>query len=188
MRISEVSPDTIKGSFSDDLVLSKLWLIRELSGLQREFGTIYVLGSWFGNLAMLMAAKDLVFKRIINVDTNEKALADSGHMLSKLGLDDRVVGAKVDANNLSYSDLDGDGLVVNTSCNNIKGNDWFNNIPKGTMVAMQGRDTDLGSPNIFDDIDSFVESYPLGKMLFSGKLRLKDPETNYRRFMVIGMR
>lgn len=188
MRISEVSPNTVEGSFSDDLVISKLWLIKELSGLQSEFGTIYVLGSWFGNLAMLMVARDLEFEQIINVDTDEKALTDSGRILSKLGLDDRVTTAKADANDLSYSDLDDNGLVVNTSCNNIKGRDWFDNIPKGTMVALQGRDTDPGSPNLFDDVESFSGAYPLEKTLFTGTLRLRDPETAYHRFMVIGIR
>ena len=188
MRISEVSPNTVEGSFSKDLIISKLWLIRELKKIQPTFVTIYILGSWYGNLSLLMIDDNLGFDRIINIDTDESVLRQSDDMAEKLGISDRITSMCKDANLLDYRHLGGNGLVINTSCNNIKGNDWFNNIPKGTMVALQGRDTDPGSPNIFDDIDSFVKAYPLGKMLFSGKLRLKDPETNYRRFMVIGMR
>jgi len=57
MLMNEVSPDTIEGSFSNDLVLSKLWLIRELKRMQPTFGTIYILGSWYGNLSLLMLTR-----------------------------------------------------------------------------------------------------------------------------------
>lgn len=187
VRLSEVSPNTIEGSFTDDLVISKIWLIRELASLSDSYGTIYVLGSWFGNLAMLMVARDLRFKRIINVDTDGKALSDGARIISRLGLDDRISSIKADANTLSYDGLGANGLVINTSCNNIKGDDWFLNIPTGTMVALQGRDNDPGSPNLFNDMDAFIETYPLRETLFSGKLRLRDPETSYIRFMLIGM-
>jgi hypothetical protein len=81
-----------------------------------------------------------------------------------------------------------DRRFLATSCNNIKGDAWFRNIPKGTMVALQGRDNDPGSATQFNEIDSFVECYPLDKILFSGEVRLRDPETAYRRFMIIGNR
>lgn len=188
MRISEVSPNTIEGSFTKDLVISKLWLIRELKNIQPTFGTIYILGSWYGNLSLLMLDSNLGFDRAINVDTDERVLRDGDRMAEKLGISDRITSMCKDANLLDYRRIGEDGLVINTSCNNINGMDWFRNIPQGTMVALQGRDNDPGSPNLFNDMGSFVKTYPLGETLFSGEIRLKDPETNYRRFMVIGMR
>lgn len=186
MRLSEVSPDTVEGSFSDDLILSKLWLIKKLSELRSNFGTIYVLGSWFGNLAMLMAAKELRFDRIINVDLDEKALANSERIIKKLGLSDRVINFNADANDLDYHDLGTNGLIVNTSCNNINGMEWFQRMPPGTMVALQGRNEDPGAVNKDRTLDEFMERYPMERVMFSGKITLRDDNTKYDRFMVIG--
>lgn len=186
MKLSEVSPNTLNGSFSKDLVLSKIWLIKELSYLQDTYSTIYVLGSWFGNLAMLMAARDLNFDRIINIDLDGDALAASNNIIKKLDLDDRVFNHKANVNEVIYSGLDASGLVVNTSCNNISGSIWFDNIPPGTMVALQGRNHDPGAIISFDDLSDLIDRYPMSQCLFKGRLTLKDKDSTYCRYMVIG--
>lgn len=187
MRLSEVSPNTIEGSFSDDLVLSKIWLIRELSSLRDSYGTIYVLGSWFGNLALLMVSKELRFDRIINVDLDGKAIADGKRIIGKLGLDDQISSINADVNHISYTDLGEDGLVVNTSCNNIEDLGWFGNIPKGAMVALQSRNNDPGAVNQHRSISDFTESYKLSTVLFKGEISLEEDGSSYDRFMLIGI-
>ena len=188
MRINEVSPNTLAGSFSDDLVISKIWLIKELASLKDSYDTIYVLGSWFGNLAMLMVARDLGFDRIINVDLDADALASSQAIIEKLGLDDRISNLLADANELDYGDLGDDGLIVNTSCNNIQGSDWFDNIPTGTMVALQGRNNDPGAKVKQQQAADLSSTYPLSQILFEGEIGLEDDDGTYRRFMLIGIR
>ena len=187
MRISEVSPNTVEGSWSRDLVLSKLWLIRKLGSIKPNFGTIYILGSWYGNLSLLMLDRNLEFDRIINVDVDEAALHQGDIITGKLR-DHRIVAMCKDANDLDYRQLGNNGLVINTSCNNIPNNGWFENIPKGAMVALQGRDNDPGSVNHHDDLEGFVDSYPLSSTTYSGRITLDDPETSYDRYMIIGNR
>lgn len=186
MRLSEVSPNTLEGSFSDDLVLGKLWLIRKLAELDREFGTVYVLGSWFGNLGLLMAAKELPFNRIVNVDLDGKALDVSDQLVNKLGLQGKISSLHADANHISYDGLDHDGLVINTSCNNMSALDWANNIPKGVIVALQGRNNDPGARSKHARATDLLEQCKLDRILFIGKIRFMDQDGEYDRYMVIG--
>lgn len=186
MKLSEVSPNTLDGSFSEDLILSKIWLIKELLKARDSYSTIYVLGSWFGNLAMLMANRDLSFDRIINFDIDSNSLAASEYIIKKLDLDDRVFNQKADVNEIIYSGIDDHGLVVNTSCNNINGSQWFNNIPIGTMVAFQARNNDPGAVVITNGISDLVDLYPMSQYLFKGQLRLDDKDGPYDRYMIIG--
>lgn len=188
MRINEVSPNTLHGSFSRDLIISKLWLIHRLKEIRNRFGTIYILGSWYGNLSLMIMHKNLRFDKIINVDVDQEALLGGRELADDLGLSGRIESMCKDANQLDYRQLGKDGLVINTSCNNIKGMDWFKNIPRGTMVALQGRDNDPGSINQLNDQKSFINAYPLAETLFSGEIQLDDPETAYRRYMLIGIR
>ena len=84
-----------------------------------------------------------------------------------------------DVNTLDYRQLKQPGLVINTSTNDIDGDDWLKNIPKGTLVAMQGRHGTL---------EEFDKKYPLRKTYFLDEVELEDPETEYERFMKIGVK
>ena len=53
--ITESSGYSLAGSFTRDLVASKVWLLDELARIAPQVGTIYVLGSWYGNLGVLLA-------------------------------------------------------------------------------------------------------------------------------------
>jgi hypothetical protein len=77
---------------------------------------------------------------------------------------------------------------VNFSTTNIEGNDWFNNIPDGTLVLLKGRDNDPGAINKFESLEEFTEAYPLRKVIFKGQKELTDPDTEYNCFVVIGLK
>jgi hypothetical protein len=55
----EFSPLTVQGSFENGLILNKLWLIYELQKIQDQFSTIYILGSWYGNMSILLAKSQI---------------------------------------------------------------------------------------------------------------------------------
>ena len=169
-------------------MLSKLWLIRSLKSISPKFGTIYILGSWYGNLSLLILDKHLAFDKIINVDINKSALRKGDSMTDKISKPDRIESMCKDANKLDYQQLGKDGLVINTSCNNIPGKDWFNHIPKGTMVALQGRNLDPKAVNHYDDLNSFLDTYPCSELLHAKEIELEDPETKYSRYMLIGIK
>lgn len=184
--LEESSGYSFSGSFTPDLVFSKLWLIRELSNIQPQIDTMYVLGSWYGNLALLLTRYPQVqVRKIINVETQAKFLKHSKRILDQAGADN-VEYMQADANNLDYRQLGRRGAVVNTSLTDMPGTDWFDNIPTGTVVVLQARDHDPGEQ--FDSAADIEQKFPMSQVLYSGSLNLKDPETQYQRFMVIGIK
>lgn len=188
MLVKEVDDLTLNGSFSSNLIENKFWALTSLSQIKNTFSTIYILGSWFGNAALMFSMDPrFTFKKIINVDVNKAMLATS-KKLAELQGDDRISHMRKDANNLTYQQLDKDGLVVNFSCTNIRGNDWFANIPSGTMVLLSGRNNDPGAINKFNSLKEFSNKYPLSKTLFIGSDTFEDPETEYECYLVIGIK
>ena len=176
MRIYEFSPSTLAGSFTDDLITCKSWLISEVAKIHKDFNSIYILGSWYGNLSLFLINKNNIkFDRIINVDIDRKVLSTGHELAKKFGIDDKIKPMVKDANELDYRQATEPSLVVNTSVNDMKNEGWFDNIPKGTLVALQTRDEDL-------------DEFKFTKLLYLGKKDLRDPETAYTRYMTIGIK
>ena len=183
-KLEESSGYSLQGSFTHDLTKSKVWLMSELAKVQQDFSTIYVLGSWFGNLALYMTLDPVIqADQIINVDVKSEWLQQSQRMLQHVGADN-VQHMLSDANKLDYRQLGNHGAVINTSLTDMDGRAWFDRIPPGTVVVMQARDQNSG--NQFSSADDILEKFPLSQVSYSGSLQLQDPETPYRRFMVIG--
>lgn len=182
--LDESSGSSLEGSFTRDLVFSKCWLMHELAKIQPHISTMYILGSWYGNLALLLNRYPQVqVDHIINVETNAERLNTGQSILDQAGADN-VESMLKDANDLDYRQLGTDGAVVNTSLTEMPGTAWFDNIPTGTLVVLQARDNNPGPQ--FDDVEDIEQKYPLSQVLYSGSLALQDPETAYKRFMIIG--
>ncbi len=182
--ITESSGYSLQGSFTHDLTTSKVWLMQELARIQPRMGTVYVLGSWFGNISLYMHLLPLLkTSKIINVERDRNMLAQSRRMLAHIGADN-VEHMLADANDLDYRQLGPDGVVINTSLTDMPGRAWFDNIPVGTTVVMQARDHDPGRQ--FHSTQDILDRYPLTNVEYQGKIELRDPETEYNRFMVIG--
>jgi 5'-nucleotidase len=180
-EIDEASPDTLEGSFTPDLQYSKVWLLDEVQKIlgKTQLDTIYNLGSWYSNMGLFLVANKLGFNKLINVDIDKDTLSTGEKLLDKLGISDKVEHMHKDANTIDYRQLKSPGLVINTSTNDIDGDDWLKNIPEGTLVAMQGRHGTL---------EEFDKQYPLSKTHFLDEVELEDPETEYERFMKIGIK
>jgi protein-L-isoaspartate O-methyltransferase len=147
---------------------------------------MYILGSWYGNLALLLTRYPQVqVDHVINVETDPEFLKSSKTILDQVGARN-VEYMQRDANKLDYRQLGDDGVVVNTSLTDMKGTDWFENIPAGTIVVLQARDNDPGEQ--FHSAEDIKQKFPVSQVLYSGSLDLEDPETPYTRFMVIGVK
>jgi len=178
----EFSPDTFQGSITKDLLYSKLWVCKELKNLgQTDFDTIYILGSWYGIMAYTLHRCGIKADTVINVDINKKHLQFSQALLKNL---DNIFPMLKDANNLDYRQIGRQGLVINTSSNEIDNQGWLEHIPLGTMVAIEGRN-DVDS---VDSLKEFDQEFPLAKTLYLGKKNLADPKVKYTRFLKIGVK
>jgi hypothetical protein len=143
-----------------------------------------MLGSWYGNTALYMKLEDRIrADKIILVEKNKEFLSGSRQILDRVGADN-VEYMLADSNKLDYRQLGDQGCVINTSLTDMAGRSWFLNIPAGTLVAMQARDQDPGQQ--YDSTQSMVDRFPLSQVLYHGRMRLRDPETEYTRYMVIG--
>ena len=187
--INEASPDTLIGSFTPDLIMSKLWLIREVSHIRRDFDTVYILGSWYGNLSILLLEQhNITFDHIANVDLNIPKLKTGEILAQQLGIDDKIIPISKDANSLTYSMIKNNGLVLNSSAGNMQNSGWFDNIPSGTLVAIQGRDPDPGAVYEFSSTQELTDMFLFSKVLYRGAFKLRDSETKYTRYMIIGIK
>jgi hypothetical protein len=182
--LDESSGYSLAGSFTRDLTASKVWLLGELEKIQDRFSTIYMLGSWYGNTALYMALEGRIqADKIILVEKNQEFLSGSKQILDRVGARN-IEYMLADSNKLDYRQLGDQGCVINTSLTDMPGRAWFLNIPEGTLVAMQARDQDPGEQ--FDSTQSIVDRFPVSQVLYHGRMGLRDPETEYTRYMVIG--
>lgn len=182
--LAESSGYSLSGSFTRDLIKSKIWLLQELARIHPRVGTVYVLGSWYGNISLYMALMPMLHHgKIINVERDPNMLKQSERMLHHVG-DRSTEHMLADANDLDYRQLGRDGVVINTSLTDMPGRRWFDQIPDGTRVVMQARDHDPGRQ--FHSTQDILDRFPLSRVEYKGMLDLQDPETEYSRFMVIG--
>ena len=167
-----------------DLTASKVWLLTELERIQQDFSAIYILGAWYGNLALYMKLQPgITANKIILVEKNKEFLTISRRLLDLAG-PDNVEYMLTDANRLDYGQLGESGVIINTSLTDMPGRAWFLNIPAGALVAMQARDHDPGQE--YHSTQEIVDRFPLSQVLYHGRMQLRDPETEYTRYMVIG--
>lgn len=186
IQVTESSGYSFAGSWTPDLVFSKIWLLENLAKVRNKISTMYVLGAWYGNLAfMINHYQNMHVDKIINVEIDKKFLSTSKKLLDLAGADNVEYMLK-DSNQLDYRQLDKNSVVVNSSLTDMPGRDWYDNIPRGTLLVLQGRDHD---PNRnFPTPDDILDLYPLRKVAYQGSLNLQDPETQYTRTMVIGFK
>ena len=185
-NLDESSGYSLAGSFTRDLIASKVWLLKELEQIQHHYTTMYILGSWYGNLAVYMTLQPTIrVDRIINVEIDTEMLDTSQSILDRVG----ATNAKYmlsDANEIDYRQLGSAGVVVNTSLTEMNQKEWFEHIPAGTLVAMQARDRDPGVA--YPSSQDIQRRYPLSQVLYRGSMRLRDPQTEYTRYMTIGVK
>ena len=188
IELFENSPDTPQGSRTKDLNLGKLWLLTELKRLGLDsYDTIYVLGSWYGSMGPYLLDKHLSFDTAYLIDIDPKNTEYVQRLVKKLGINDRIIPVTQDCNQTDYKGSR--ILVINTSCNDIENIGWFDHIPDGAVVALEGRDNQPDNPtNVTQDLNSFHSEYPLGKTHVLSKIKLKGYDDNYNRFLKIGIK
>ena len=185
-NLDESSGYSLAGSFTRDLIASKVWLLQELEKIQQHYTTMYVLGSWYGNLAVYMKLQPTIrVDQIINVEIDVEMLDTSQSILDRIGATNVKYMLK-DANEIDYQQLGDAGVVVNTSLTEMNQKEWFDHIPAGTLVALQARDQDPGVQ--YHNAQDIQRRYPLSQVLYRGSIQLRDPETKYTRYMTIGVK
>ena len=185
IELFEDSPDTPAGSKSQDLNLGKLWLCRTLKRLGLDkFDNAYALGSWYGSIAQYMLARDIACDQLFLIDIDPK----NTEYVKANAVSKHIVPITQDCNNTVFEGED--ILVINTSTNDIHSQAWYDHIPPGTTVALQGRDEQWDNKeNLYQTLEAFDSAYAMSETYFLEEIPLNCVEgTQYNRFMKIGLK
>jgi hypothetical protein len=183
-EVTEASPNTLEGSFTPDLVESKTWLAEMLAkGLKgKNAGTIYVLGSWYGNMGIFLQQAGVQFDKLVLVEPDEEALMRSKDLLQQIGDEGKLILIHQKAEDAVYEKP---GVVINTSCNET-GPVFLTKLPDNMLCLLQARNNNENTLFPTEDEEDFIDYFPLEKVYYTGKKKLEDPEVNYVRYMKIG--
>ena len=183
-EVSEASPNTLEGSFTPDLVESKTWLAKMLAkGLKgKNAGTIYVLGSWYGNMGIFLQQADVKFDKLVLIEPNEDWLMRSKDLLDTLNDEGKLVLIHQKAEDVVYEKP---GVVINTSCNET-GPVFLTKLPDNMLCLLQARNNVDNVLIETDNLEEFKDLFSLNKIYYAGEKHLTDPETDYTRYMIIG--
>ena len=183
-KLDEASPNTLEGSFTPDLVESKTWLAEMLAkGLKgKNAGTIYVLGSWYGNMGIFLQQAGVQFDKLVLIEPDEEALMRSKDLLQQIGDEGKLILIHQKAEDAVYEKP---GVVINTSCNET-GPVFLTKLPNNMLCLLQARNNNENTLFPTEDEEDFIDYFPLEKVYYTGKKQLEDPEVNYVRYMKIG--
>lgn len=185
-------PEDLHFAFNANQIASKTWLLdRVHETLGGMFGTVHVLGGWYGALASLILG-DARFRvgRILSYDIDPACAAVAEDVNAEATAQGRFTALTADAGVLSYErgGAAGDGprgLVINTSCEHMAPSiDWYGRIPDGTPLVVQSNDYfDCDEHvNCVADLSEFKAQVPMSALYYEGSLRRR----RYSRFMLIG--
>lgn len=171
-------------------VTSKLWLVDSLhASAGAAFGTIRVLGGWFGVLgAILLRDPRLSIDRVVSIDRDPRCAAVAESLNATQVRAGRFQARTADMHALDYAPGATAGppdLMINTSCEHVVGfAKWFERIPAGQLLVLQSNDyyAIADHVNCVPDLQAFCAQAPLREVLFAGEQQHK----RYRRFMLIG--
>lgn len=184
-------------------IKSKLWLVEELKKLDINLGTVFLCAGWYATLATMIFESKLNVKEIRSFDNDPSCLKIAEIFNKPWVMQDWKFKPAtydihdIDYNSFNYSVMRTNGTeckltsspdtIINTSCEHITNFDkWYNKIPKGKLVVLQGNDYFelIEHVNCSADQDSFSEKAPMEKTFYLGTLNLDK----YKRFMKIGIK
>ena len=176
-----------KDAFSSGQVGSKLWLCKqlELTDLYSHETAIY--GGWYGMTAFLLLSRgkfNVETVRSYDIDPTCEAVAD---MINEYWVWQkwRFKAFTEDCNSIITSA----DLIINTSTEHFSSSAWWDNIPKGTAVALQGNnmqhDDHVSNTR---SLEEFCSQFPVTQELYRGALDFEYPDWKFTRYMLIGVK
>ena len=170
-------------------IACKTWLLDELiNAFGGSFGTVWVVGGWYGVLpAMMFDDRRFRIGRIVSFDIDADCAAVARAVNRGPVEEGRFAARTGDMYDLDYDGPAAPDLVINTSCEHIPDvGRWLDRLPIGMAVALQSNDyfDEAEHINCVKSLGEFVDQARLSKIAFRGALETKK----YARFMLIGNR
>lgn len=194
-RQNQFEPD----AYSSGQVLSKIWLCEELEKCAVTHAlsprTIWHLCGWNGVLPFLLFSRGrLAILKIRSFDIDAKAVLTADQFLN--AWEWQAWMFKAICADIHYLDYENPGqyhserpdVVINCALEHLSDQTWWEKIPIGTTVVLQG--TDMKNHDHVVGLDSaadILSLYPCREVYFNGaKLFQYDSGFSFSRFMIIG--
>lgn len=180
-----------KDAFSSGQIGSKIWLCEELERLFTNVDYISIYGGWYGITAFLLRSRNNInIKRISSIDINPEC-QEVADMINENWVyqDWQFKAFTGDCNTTLPHLLPNPDLIINTSTEHFENMDWWDNIPKGTTVAIQGNNMTHSDHHVHtQNISHFIMQYPMEEVLYNGEKEFTYPDWKFTRFMLIGIK
>lgn len=174
-------------AFSSGQIKSKLWAAEKLEWCVEEHDTgpldIYILGGWYSLLYFILKIRNNIsIKTCRSFDLDPSACSVANLINNTWETEEWAFRSfPKDINQLDYP-LNVN-CVINTITEHIKGKDWYDRIPNGTLCLFQSNDLEhKDHVNKVSSIEELQEKFPLSKIYYSGQKHIDT----YTRYMIIG--
>lgn len=177
-----------KDSFSHGQITSKIWLCEELENLQWSSDITHIYGGWYAVTAFLLLSRGKFQVNYIKSFDSDPECEPIADMINNNWL---VQNWKFKAytTDCNYPVTGSRDLIINTATEHFETMDWFNFIPNGTRIVLQGNNMKHDDHYIHSNsLDDFIERYPLSKIDFAGQKDFQYPTWGFSRYMTIGIK
>ncbi len=184
-------------AFSSAQIQSKLWMIHNLeSALNEHIPTdssngfrIWILAGWYGITNLLLRTRNkipVLEVRSFDIDPSCESIADT---INNLWVWQawQFKAQTGDINKLIYEPRP--DVVINTAVEHMTSNEWWDNIPKGTVVCLQSSNmVHEDHTNKFDGYRDLQEAYRMEEYYYEGTKRFQYDDSTFNRSMIIGIK
>lgn len=176
---------------------SKLWLCKQVERLFAGVNyNVVILAGWCGLLGQLLLARErLGISRLRTLDVDPTTVELATAMLGLWVWQKKAIAAVVDINKSEFLTADekmnsSTLMVVNTSLEHFESNTWWQQVPAGSTVILQGANMEHPEHvHLYQSEDQIESEFPMQKVLFRGRLDFDYASSrSFSRFMVIGIK
>lgn len=172
-------------AFSSGQIGSKIWLCEELEKTKWTSNETWIYAGWYGITGFLLLSREK-FKvhkiRSFDIDPSCQPIADKINEFY-VWQEWKFKAETADCDKM----IPTADLIINTSTEHFETKQWFDNIPYGTKVILQGNNMEHDDHVIYSEtLKDFINHYPISKIKYSGQMDFNYPSWSFSRFMIIG--
>jgi hypothetical protein len=175
-------------AFSSGQIGSKLWLCEELEKLKWRSNLTHVYAGWYGITSFLLLSRGKFKVNKIESYDFDPTCQPVADMINEnwVWQNWRFKAYTQDCNTLNSSRAD---LIINTSTEHFDSLLWWNYIPDGTRVVLQGNNMPHEDHCIHSEtLEDFCNNYPVSEVVYAGQKEFVYPNWSFTRFMLIGIK
>lgn len=173
-NLRAISLTELRDAFRPHQMQCKSWLLDKIQDFDKS-SKVLVIGSWLGFTSYCLYKMGFLDITETDPDMRLERFARSVNAENP-----RFIHYSQDINRLSLDQYD---LIINSSCEHISDDAWFDRIGSGSKVVLHSTNLkDIDHVNTVESVQEMTEKYPM-TLSFAGELVLN---TTYSRYMLVG--